>query len=171
MEITQELLNEMFEYRDGDLIRKTSPRNSVHIGDVAGSINNSGYIQTNINKKAYKNHRLIFLMHYGYLPKYLDHKDGDRKNNHIENLREATWSQNQRNTIKSGLFNGKLTTSTYKGVSWHKHQGKWRARIYFNEKTKELGYFTDEKEAANAYNLAAIKYHGEFARLNDLGDF
>jgi hypothetical protein len=59
-------------------------------------------------------------------------------------------------------------TSKFKGVCWDT-RGKWRARITQSKKNKHLGYFTDEIEAAKAYNKAALKHFGEFAYLNEVG--
>jgi AP2 domain len=91
----------------------------------------------------------------------VDHIDGDTLRNLRENLRHATTAQNQHNREK--LLNN---TSGYKGVAWHKRDKKWRVDITFNRKTFHIGYFEDKEEAARAYDEAAKKYHGEFARLN-----
>lgn len=58
--------------------------------------------------------------------------------------------------------------SKYKGIYWDKENDKWRASICVNGKIKRLGRFVDEKEAALAYNGAAKKHHGEFAKLNEV---
>lgn len=92
-----------------------------------------------------------------------DHRDEDKLNNQKYNLRLCTKSQNQMN-IRITLAN----SSGYKGVCWFKRGQKWKAQIMVNCKNIHLGYFTCPIEAAKAYNEAAIKYHGEFARLNDV---
>ena len=167
-ELTQILLRELFEYVDGNLYRKTSPSRNVKIGDLAGCVNNHGYREIRISYKPYKAHRLIFLYHHGYLPKYLDHIDGNRSNNDISNIREATKNQNGMNQKKQISHNGKPLSSIYKGVDWYKRYKKWRARIEISRKSKLLGYFTSERAAAQAYNCAAINHFGEFAKLNDI---
>ena len=91
----------------------------------------------------------------------LDHKDRDKLNNRRNNLRTCTTAENSRNHKISSL-----NMSGYKGVHWHKKQRKWRADITSNTKRIYLGLFADVKQAALAYNEAAIKYHKEFARLN-----
>lgn len=92
---------------------------------------------------------------------YIDHKDMDGLNNCRDNLRFATLSQNQHNR-------GKLrnNTSGFKCVSYNKQKGKWEAYIEYNNKKYHLGLYEIIELAALAYNEAALKYHGEFARLN-----
>ena len=94
----------------------------------------------------------------------VDHKDGDTLNNRRSNLRLSTVLQNRLNSKKRG----DKTSSQYKGVHWHKHGEKWSARITVNKRQVSLGYFLDEHKAAFAYNEAARKYFGEFARLNEI---
>jgi len=91
----------------------------------------------------------------------VDHINGNPADNRRGNLREATLSQNQGNR-KTSLF----SKSGYKGVSWHKASKKFRARL--GTKTGEiyLGLFDSPEAAALAYNEAAVKYFGEFAKLN-----
>ena len=103
-------------------------------------------------------HRLIL-----DAPKYLmvDHKNGDKLDNRKENLRLCTHADNMRNRIAH-----KKSKSGYKGVNWN--FSKWQARIWFNNKCIILGQYENKKDAAKAYNEAAKKYFGEFARLNKI---
>ncbi len=90
---------------------------------------------------------------------HVDHINGDTLDNRKENLRICINRDNIKNQrIRSN------NTSGYKGVSLK--YNKWVARIMFNNKTKYLGVFINKEDAAKAYNEAALKYHGEFARLN-----
>lgn len=92
----------------------------------------------------------------------VDHVDENGLNNQKSNLRICTHAQNKRNVTKR--ITG--TLSKYKGVTKHKRDNRWMAQIRLNYKNIFCGYFKDEREAAIAYNKAAIKYHGEFANLN-----
>jgi len=93
---------------------------------------------------------------------FVDHRDGDGLNNHRENLRVATHTENIRNARKSSA-----NTSGYKGVRWHKPANKWMAHIGVNGKLIYLGYFADIADAAAAYREAATKYYGDFANYGD----
>jgi len=158
-ELTQDLLHELFEYRDGVLYWKVAKAKRIKAGDAAGCLNATGYLCTRINEKKYRNHRIIFLMHYGYLPQFLDHIDGNRLNNRIENLRPATLGENSRNARI-----GKRNTSGFKGVSWSTSAKKWQAQLMINRKAKYLGVFKTVEEAAEAVKKAREELHGEFAR-------
>ena len=95
----------------------------------------------------------------------VDHIDGDRKNNNCENLRYATHSENSMNQrIQTN------TSSRYKGVYLDKRRNKWMVRINTISKTVFLGYFANEREAGMAYNMAAVKYFKQFAKLNVFED-
>ena len=123
-----------------------------------------GYLRVTLKGKKYLQHRIIFLMYHGYLPKFIDHISGVRDDNRIGNLREATKKQNNCN-VKLRKDN----KSGYKGVNWHKNNKSWLSSIRVNGKSSHIGYYSCKHEAAKAYNDAAIKQHGEFAFLNKLG--
>lgn len=156
--ITKELLNELFEYKDGELYRKIVRSNRNTINDKAGYINPNGYKVININGCIFKNHRLIFLMINGYLPNTLDHIDGNKLNNKIENLREATKVENGQNSKLS-----KRNTSGAKGISWNKRISSWNVRLTINGITKSFGYYKNLELAELVSIEAREKYHGTFA--------
>jgi hypothetical protein len=90
----------------------------------------------------------------------VDHCDLDKMNCRRNNLRPASSAQNKRNREKH-----KNNTSGHKGVYWDKVNQKWRAMIGVNGRYIHLGRFEDKGQAAAAYEAAARRYHGEFARL------
>jgi len=94
----------------------------------------------------------------------VDHIDRDKTNNHVDNLR---WCKRSQNNGNGGKWK-KPTSSKYKGVSWSKGMKKWHAYIKFEGKQRTLGYFVDERDAAEAYNQAATAQWGEYAKLNVL---
>ena len=152
--ITQHQLKNLFNYNNGNLIWK--------IGQNAGQI--AGYNRPpqmyryiGIEGKYYLAHRLIYLFHYGTLPKYIDHIDNDVYNNKIENLRVCTPTQNSLNAKKS-----KLNTSGYKGISFYQSMNKWCAKTSIDNKVHRK--FFDNKEDANIW-LVNIRetYHKQFA--------
>lgn len=157
--LTKEILNFLFDYRDGELYWKFSLSSKSPKGTIAGTIKHDDYRRIGLNKKPYLAHRLIFMMHHGYLPEIVDHIDGNRLNNRIENLREATFSQNQHNKKT-----GKNNTSGYKNVTWNARKRKWLVNIRVNKKDIHIGYFVDIELADLVSQEARDKYHKEFAR-------
>jgi hypothetical protein len=103
-------------------------------------------------------HRQIMNFPEGLL---VDHRNNNTLDNRRSNLRIATQSQNRQNRRKR-----ENTTSRYVGVSFDKQTNKWKVKIKTETKEIYLGRFSSEIEAAKAYDAAALKYHGEFARLN-----
>jgi hypothetical protein len=103
-------------------------------------------------------HRVIMDAPKGIL---VDHRNRNGLDNTKRNMRFATRAQNSCNRVRA--VKG---TSKYRGVYYGKREKKWHAAICFNGKRMHLGYFTDELEAAKAYDAAARVYHGEFAVLN-----
>lgn len=122
-----------------------------------------GYKTCRIGGRLYKQHRVIYFLETGEQPEGIDHIDGNKLNNHISNLRAANQSENIANSRSR-----KNSTSKYKGVSKTRSGSNWIARIAKDGKQIWLGSFLNEKEAAKAYNEAAIKYFGEFAYLNKI---
>lgn len=119
-------------------------------------ITTNGYIQGYIDGKIYKLHR--YIMNYSG-ENYVDHISGNKLDNRKSNLRIATPHQNSMNKISN--IN---SSSEYLGVS--KQENIFVSRIKINGKTKRLGNFDNEIDAAKARDIASKKYFGEFAKLN-----
>lgn len=154
MELTKELLHELFDYRDGKLFWKVGNRRGE-----AGSLKQNGYRFIGINGKHHYTHRLIFLFHHGFLPPFIDHIDGNRLNNSIDNLRVASRSENNRNV---GIQRN--NTSGAKGVQFIKNTGKWRVAVRSNGILRYFGMYNDFELAELVATEARNLYHGEFAR-------
>jgi hypothetical protein len=156
--ISQEYLKYLFDYKDGELYWKVKFTDKVNIGSLVGHMKH-GRRYTKINKKDYLVHRLIYLYHHGYLPKCVDHMDCDMSNNRIENLREATRSQNNYNSRLS-----KANTSGAKGVTWKKERNKWKVEFYIDKKLCFFGSYSDFEEAKSVAIAKRNEHHKEFAR-------
>ncbi|MHC4462505.1 MAG: HNH endonuclease [Planctomycetota bacterium] len=110
-------------------------------------------------QKGIRMHREIIKAEDGKLCDHINHNGLD---NRKTNLRQVNRAQNSWNKRKQ---KGRHS-SQYKGVSWFRVDKKWQARIQANGEKIFLGYFHNEIDAAKAYDQAAKKYHGEFAKLN-----
>ena len=159
-QMTQQEAIEMFEYRDGVLYWKKHNQAKKYLGKSVGSINKLGYYNTRHKNVNYNVHRIVFLMHHGYLPEVIDHIDGNPSNNKIENLRAATHGLNKCNQV---LY--KSNTSGVKGVFWDENNKNWKAQINFGGKRRYLGRFKLLSDAEEFVNLARDMLHGEFARV------
>lgn len=114
----------------------------------------------NNNKRIYMHRQILGLTDPNI---HGDHINHNKLDNQGCNLRIATRSQNQHNKLKQGN-----TSSKYKGVSWINAFGKWQTKITLHDKSIHIGLFTDEIEAAKAYNTKAVELFGEFAYLNEI---
>jgi len=157
---SQKKIQELFDYRDGQLYWKERIHSSIDLSKPAGYIDTNGYRAIKIKGKLYRAHRLVWKYHYGKDPKEsIDHIDGNRVNNNIENLRESTTQQNSFNT--GPQKNNKLGI---KGVS--KYGNKYIATIFINGKRKYLGFFDTIEEAKLVREEAEIKLFKEFSVFN-----
>lgn len=143
------------------------PRDFYWVNNFHWSINGKGedYYAVRNFITAHKKTKMVYL-HREIMkaPKKLvvDHRNNNGLDNRRFNLRLATHSENMQNRRK----NGAKTSSRFNGVSFHKPTGQWSCAIHHQGKYIWLGRFDSEIEAAKAYDEAARKYHGEFARLN-----
>lgn len=156
-DITQAELKVMFDYdaENGWLIRKFrkgKPYNKPCGYKPAGY---NGYGRIKIKGKMYHTHRLIWLFHYGEFPsEFIDHIDGNRVNNRVENLREVD--------NKSNCHNRKVNennTSGFADVVWDKEFQKYRVRIEIDGNRKHIGRYGTIEDAVLASKKAKIKYH------------
>lgn len=152
MELNQERVKELFSYNGKNLIWKVRTSNRIQVGSVAGNYNH-GYIEISIDNKSYYAHRLVWLYHYGYLPKeHLDHINGDTQDNRIENLRKIDKQGNARNCGMSCN-----NVSGVKGVYFNKQNQKWIANIFISGKTKYLGSYKNFDDAVHARYLEEVR--------------
>jgi len=166
--IPLELANEFLDYNPetGEFIWKERPLsyfkntrlgnawNAKHANVVAGSKTFYGYTTITIQGQRLLAHRLAWLMTYGEWPDQIDHINGKRQDNRIENLRNVTHAENQRNRVipranKSGIA----------GVYWVKTKLIWMTYISHNARDVFLGNFTDFFEACCARKSAEVKYN------------
>ena len=159
--LTPERLRELFHYDPGTgLFTRKIARGREKQGAVVGHKQTKGYLQVEIDGTAYVLHRLAWLYVHGRWPTtQLDHRDGDRANNRIANLRESTNVQNSYNRGRP-----KSNTSGCKGV--YLFQGKWTAQINAEGERHYLGRFADIDDAAHSVRTAREKLHGTFANHN-----
>jgi hypothetical protein len=159
--LTQQRLRELLMYdpETGIFTWRVRRGGTANAGTVAGSTDTTGHLQIKIDGKLYLAHRLVWLYVHGYWPSLeIDHRDGEKQNNRLKNLRLATSADNSRNTPAKNT-----NTSGIKGVSWFK--GRWVAQINVSGKKFYLGRFVEKESAGLAYAEAAHRYHGEFARV------
>ena len=149
--LTMENFKDLIGYRsDGVLYRKET-------GKKLGSKHITGYLIAQIERKNYLVHRLVWFHYYGEMPKQnIDHINGIKTDNRIENLRYADYSQNGANRKVS-----KNNSIGLKGVG--RNGNKYQAVIQKNGKSFYLGIFNTKEEASRKYINAAIELFGEFA--------
>ena len=170
-----ELLRQLLRYEPDTGKLFWLPRNGDHHDDTIvkwWNTRNAGketflsvrgqYYSTTVWKRTLYAHRVAWAIQTGAWPeKQIDHINMNKLDNRFANLRQASQFENMRNQKAQ-----KRGVSKYKGVSWDKRGKKWRADIGHNRQIFYLGLFDDEETAARAYNAAAFKFHGKFARYN-----
>lgn len=157
--ITQSRLQELFDYCDGQLVRKIKC-GRMPVGSIAGYKAQNGYVIVRVDNEYHLAHRLVFLMHKGVLPPNIDHINRNPSDNRIENLREATLTQNQGNRKQDHR-----NKSGFRGVVWNKRLSKWQSQIGINGRSKYLGLFDTAEEAYKRYCEIADKHFDGYANL------
>jgi len=124
-------------------------------GRRAGTIDFNGYEVITINGKRHKAHRLAWLYVHGRWPAVaIDHINGVRSENRIQNLREAGPAENQQNRGRQ-----RNNKSGFTGVSWDQSAGKWRAGIRADGRARNLGGYDSPEQASEAYLAAKAAVH------------
>jgi len=150
-------LHELFAYADGKLLWRVN-RGRARVGDEAGSIIPNGRLYVGVDGNKHLVHRVIWFLHHGECPQFLDHIDGNPLNNRIKNLRPATKAQNAMNRkIRSDNVTG------MKGV--YPHGKKFAASICIGGKNSYLGVFETPELTQAAYMTVAKQTFKEFARV------
>lgn len=158
--LAYERLVEVLSYspETGEFYWLVRPNNRMKAGDKAGSTKDP-YSIIHIDERRYMAHRLAWFYTYReWPPEYIDHINGNTRDNRIANLRLASPRQNAYNWARKNR-------SGVRGVHWTGWQ--WKAQIKLpTGKMKVIGSFYDKAEAAAAYDRAAREIHGEFAVTN-----
>lgn len=152
---------ELFNYDrvNGELISKVSHAKRKK-GFPTGSKSKDGYVTVSINSKNYLRHRIIFLLEQGYIPDILDHINGNRGDDRIENLRPVNISQNSQNKKINSNNN-----SGYTGVSHNVETNDWSSELKINGKKIFLGRYKTKEDAAVVRTIAELEYFGEYSPL------
>jgi hypothetical protein len=152
-----EIAKSLFDYQDGFLVWKKSA-GTIKTGKKVESVSNRGYVVVQVGGKRYLAHRIIWLLLNGQMPVMIDHIDGNKQNNLIENLREVDntlnhWNERKRTTNKSG----------HKGVWWHKQSKRWEAACRVSGKQITIGRFERIEDAVEAVRKFREQQHGKYA--------
>lgn len=151
--MSREQLRDLFVYEDGLLLSKKT-------GKPVGHVRKDGRRLIGINRKSYLAYRLIWMYHYGDIPKIIDHIDRNTSNDKIENLRPASKSENGQNRMACK----KNSKTQVFGVYYDKSRQKYAAEIILNRKKTHLGRFDTAEEAHAAYIAAKQNMHPAWSR-------
>lgn len=146
----------------GELRWRLRTSNRVRVGDLAGQVDRHGHRMINVDGLRYMAHRLAWFHYYGRWPENeIDHQNLISGDNRIDNLREATHTENVRNCVRR-----RNNKTGFKGVGRHSQAPhRFQAQITVDGRPIYLGLFDTPEQAHDAYVAASAKYHGEFGRL------
>jgi len=148
-------IKKLLRYEDGKVFWKEDRPPRIKAGDRAGTLHSAGYRTISVNLRKVFEHRAVWMLCHGSAPKLLDHINGNKVDNRIENLRELSAQDNARayKNLKKGQ------ACKYRGVYYHKRMKKFVAQISRGGSGRSfVGSFTCEVEAAKAYDKAAVKF-------------
>lgn len=148
-----------YDFRTGIFCWVKKPCRAVRVGTVAGTVASNGYLRIVFRGRAFYGHRLAWLLFFGWLPIEVDHRNGDRFDNRLDNLRLASRSQQGANTKRPSD-----NTSGVKGVSFDSRRQKYRAYYDKDGRHVFLGYFLSLEQAAAVRAAAFEDAFGSFAR-------
>ena len=132
--------------------KKESLNKARKVGEEAGSYAGNGYSIICVENKRFSGHRLAWYFYYGEWPDFhIDHMDGDKQNNKINNLRKSNPSVNMKNR---GL--NKNNTTGYSGIQ--KSRNKWRVRVRIDGKLLNFGTYDNIEDAVRVRNEVYIEY-------------
>lgn len=157
--LSQDILQKLLRYcpETGHFFWKANKRGHTKAGQLAGRIANDGYQQICVNGRLHLAHRLAWLHVYGHWPvNYLDHINGIKDDNRINNLREVTQTENMQN-IRTAYASNK--SCGLLGASWNSYNSKWKASIRHSGKKHHIGYYDTAEEAHQAYLQKKIELH------------
>lgn len=159
--LTAERLKALFRYNDDGTLTIIGGGRGRPDGKVIGAeCTKNRYHRANVDGRQYPVQVIVWVMHHGKMPVgIIDHEDGDKKNNRIGNLRDATWQQNNRNRALAS--NNKAGA---KGVHWDDQCQKWRAVVYVDRKRAFDRRFDTIFDAVIEVRRAREAIHGEHAR-------
>lgn len=147
MDARQQLIRDTFDYRDGALYRKSGR----FAGRVKGTLQSLGYWSVRLGEKNERMHRIVWEWHHGAIPpdREIDHVNGDRADNRIENLRLVTHAQN------CAVRRQRSGSSELPGASLVApgREKPWQAKIMVRNRIHSLGYYATREEASRVYQL------------------
>lgn len=145
-----------YEESTGDFYWRSAPSRRIHAGEKAGSMKASGYVDIALHGKSVGAHRLAWAFVNGAWPNgVIDHRNGVRHDNRIENLRDTTRRMNSENQRKAMADNG----TGFLGVCFEKQTQKFKASIISHGRGKTLGRFDTPEQAHAVYLEAKRQLH------------
>lgn len=173
MNLSQEDVRGLFEYRDGVLWNKVDRPPRGMAGKQAGNVSTKGYLVVRCSGKTYQAHNLIWIWHFGAIPTgyVIDHKDRNPLNNRVENLRLATASDNATNKTRQSNNSSGVTGVRWHNLSLNPMNGSYLGRVRSKGRTVNASFSVKQwgsrgkalEEAIAWRNRTAEQMQGEFA--------